>query len=257
MKTTAPKIHYFGRKNSLVLLYTIATLGMYATYWFYRQWKAVGTGTKTNNHPIIRAVFEFVTVFPLFIRIYRESGSTSKLLPLTLAISYVASLIVGIILVLIVNDNLAVLFLSLASSAISGLILFAVQSNITKKLPTAKDHAYRPVEVLFIVFGSLGLISTILSAIFIAPFATIDSRTIEIDARVNAQTRTTDKLLADYEACAATLNDIYPTVDTEDEVAVNEYEQKRLSCEKVGEDLNKENAKLLTILPDYFKAFLR
>lgn len=78
---------YYAPSTLKVALLAVATLGIYQTYWLYRQWKVVRTQRGQDLSPFWRAVFDIFFVGRLF-RIIRgdvegaevpTKGSTSAL----------------------------------------------------------------------------------------------------------------------------------------------------------------------------------
>jgi hypothetical protein len=57
---------YFAPSTAKVAVLGVATLGLYQTYWLYRQWKAVRARRGEDLSPFWRAVFDVIFVGRLF-----------------------------------------------------------------------------------------------------------------------------------------------------------------------------------------------
>lgn len=59
------KEFYVVSSRKFIILY-LGTVGLYDLYWFYRQWSANKAFNKSSIWPVIRALFSFIFVVPLF-----------------------------------------------------------------------------------------------------------------------------------------------------------------------------------------------
>lgn len=62
---SARREFYIVSLRKFVILY-LATSGCYGLYWFYRHWSENGRFSGSSVLPVIRALFAFIFVFPLF-----------------------------------------------------------------------------------------------------------------------------------------------------------------------------------------------
>tara|TARA_R110002124_G_scaffold72861_2_gene195711 strand:- start:9462 stop:12446 length:2985 start_codon:yes stop_codon:yes gene_type:complete len=76
-------------------LLTLATFGIYTSYWFYRNWKCVKAKEKSSIMPIARGIFSPFWYYPLYQKLSREhsvAGHTHQLpgkaLMITMAVFY-------------------------------------------------------------------------------------------------------------------------------------------------------------------------
>jgi hypothetical protein len=65
---SARREFYIVSPRKFAILY-LATLGCYGLYWFYRHWSENGRFSGRSVLPVIRALFPFIFVFPLFRRV--------------------------------------------------------------------------------------------------------------------------------------------------------------------------------------------
>jgi len=68
--TAAPEQEeYFSVAIPKFILMSIATIGLYQIYWFWKNWKVVESRESSKKYPLIRAVFAPIFAYSLFQRI--------------------------------------------------------------------------------------------------------------------------------------------------------------------------------------------
>lgn len=68
-----PAIRYFYVHPLRFVLLHILTLGLFSTYYLYKNWQAIKKAEKSNIHPLGRAVFHIFFCYSLFTRIYSDA----------------------------------------------------------------------------------------------------------------------------------------------------------------------------------------
>jgi predicted neutral ceramidase superfamily lipid hydrolase len=76
-EATADLAPYYTIPPVKMVLMSLASFGLFDTYWLYRQWKAVRARTGDNISPFWRTVFAILFVNSLFGHIRRDSASAS------------------------------------------------------------------------------------------------------------------------------------------------------------------------------------
>jgi len=88
---------YVVSKTKFLILF-FGTLGMYALYWFYRQWREYKRAHGKKMLPVLRAIFSFIFVFSLFKKIQQSieiDGGGYKWHFILMAIVYIISELLG------------------------------------------------------------------------------------------------------------------------------------------------------------------
>jgi hypothetical protein len=68
---------YFPVSTLKLALLSLASLGLYQLYWFYRNWSLEDERTKEGLHPFWRTVFAPIFAYSLFHRMYEFAGNSS------------------------------------------------------------------------------------------------------------------------------------------------------------------------------------
>lgn len=83
-------------------VFSVATLGIYSTYWFYRNWKSIKHNEGTSIMPIARAFFSYFWYYPLYSKLaddsverFRTNLLPGRLLAAMLAIGYFILLLIS------------------------------------------------------------------------------------------------------------------------------------------------------------------
>jgi len=169
-------IVYFGISLTRLVSLSILTLGLYRTYWFYRNWKAIKKAENRNIWPFWRAIFAVFFLHSLFEKISLSAKSNGYQ-----RLSSHRLLATGYIILLIVLAPLAKLIdraeirewkniiLSLSLLVPFPLLLWPIQKainfNNAKLIPN-----YRPIktfalgEIIIILIGLASLSLTIVNA---------------------------------------------------------------------------------------------
>ena len=68
-----PAVEYFYTPPWRFILLSLLTLGLYKTYWFYKDWAAIKKAERTRIHPLLRALFYMFFIYSLFERMDRAA----------------------------------------------------------------------------------------------------------------------------------------------------------------------------------------
>lgn len=85
-------VEYFSVSSRKLVVLSIATLGLYEIYWFYKNWQAVKEQGKEEISPFWRTIFTFIFALGLFERVLSSSkkvGYKKVYNPLVLTVIYI------------------------------------------------------------------------------------------------------------------------------------------------------------------------
>lgn len=91
--TTPPKPLYFAVSTTKLAVMFFCTMGIYGTYWFYKNWALIKDRERSNISPVWRSLLEFLYCYSCFVKI----RDTAKENGLEVSLS-VGSLTAGFIL---------------------------------------------------------------------------------------------------------------------------------------------------------------
>jgi len=162
---------FFAVSNKKFIIMSIATLGIYEIYWFYKNWSAVKKAQNSKIFPFWRAVFSVFFCYSLFKKVlvsasnhnYRESFS-----PGLLAILYIFFIIIGTTSGDDVNIDYHILSTYLYLVSFLSIVPLVIVQKAIHYNNKAIDDTYvqsdkfSKLEIFFAVVGSILLIITLI-----------------------------------------------------------------------------------------------
>ncbi len=150
------KIEYFAISRKRLVLLSFFTLGIYETYWFYKNWSAVKKAENLNISPFGRTFFVIFYCYSLFKKVFKSAeinGYSNPYSPGWLATAYIAFPLL-IEIGLNTNPYLACIIYSF----LSVFPLLAVQTAINfnnKKIKGYSDlkKEFSCAEVIIVIIG--------------------------------------------------------------------------------------------------------
>jgi hypothetical protein len=162
--SVSPEKQFFVVSTKKFAIMTLATMGLYATYWFYRNWRAYRESTGDDVWPVARAIFNIFFTHALFREI---AGSRPQLQQLaSWNHRFQAHMIVLLTILMRIFDRMAgkgigvpvTDLLSLALLIPFTLFLVQVQSkiNLAMRDPEGQRNArFGVANVIWIALGIL------------------------------------------------------------------------------------------------------
>ncbi|MFW2439494.1 MAG: DUF3857 domain-containing protein [Arenicellales bacterium] len=164
-------IHYYPVSSAKVFILSIATLGIYLIYWFYKNWVYVKARDKSSIIPWGRALFYGFWMYPLYLSLSREDFYNGQDVPKYRNLFYgflafgflVGSALSGI-------DDVR----SYAALLISIVCLMPLVEMINRITLHSNEYyvfnsRWRPRHLIFIIFGSVLISYHIASSINYIP----------------------------------------------------------------------------------------
>lgn len=238
---------FFHRSPVAVALLTFFTFNLYSLYWAYKHWRAIRVSTGVRTWPVLSAIFQLFTSYPLFRHIrdsaqkhgdkaFRKAGLAATgyiimFVMLNAAWRVESRTIEGAVTGLV--------FIGLLAAGIAA-ILATVQraANAHNIAVLGKKHQFKSVFAGEIVFAIVGVIIGI--AAIIGTFSlvgTVDIGSLSGEAK-NAYSRM-ESLRKEYDHCSGDLDTRRSSVDTSSEYAVNSYNTDWQACEDTRLELNR------------------
>ncbi|RRV08422.1 hypothetical protein EGJ27_10265 [Pseudomonas sp. v388] len=165
------KEFYVVSLRKFVILY-LATLGWYGLYWFYRQWTENRRFSGSSVLPVLRAMFAFIFVFPLFRKVdqslRRQELGSMALWWVSAGILFVLS-VVGVVLSMAgeharVEDSPVWfgLLLPLITAQIINVLIVQRKMNVAAQDPSGQSNSsLSGANWAWVAFGSLFWLSNL------------------------------------------------------------------------------------------------
>ncbi len=142
----------------------MATLGLYAIYWFYKNWSQYKKATGDNSWPVARAIFNIFFTHALFRKINNkliEKNIESDWKHVALATLYVVIVVLDRVLDRLagksISEAVSVMF-SLISIPVTGWILYQAQLKINlvcESLNGEDNSNFSAANIIWILLGAL------------------------------------------------------------------------------------------------------
>lgn len=149
----------FAIKIPRLVILSILTLGLYDTYWFYRNWSALRASDESIKHPVWRAIFSIFYCYPLFETVLNKAkglGYRARFSPGVLASIYIIWLLLGNVWGRADNLDRTLDILLFVIVSMSVLPLVAVQRAIlfiNEKEGRNFTFKPKPGELILIIIG--------------------------------------------------------------------------------------------------------
>lgn len=238
---------FFHKSPLTVALLSFFTFNIYSLYWSYKHWRSIRLSTGERTFPILSAIFQLFTAYPLFKQIknnankhgykkFKKAGLTALgyiLMFFTLnAIWRIEPSTTG-------SAVTAVVFIALIAAGIAA-VLSVVQraANAHNIAVLGKRHKFQKVFVGEIIFTVIGVVFGILAIIGIfSSIGTVSMDSLSSEAKDAYQKM--ESLRSQHDICSSDLEARRYSVNTYDDYAVNSYNSDLEDCENTRLELNR------------------
>jgi hypothetical protein len=261
----AQKPVFFRRTPWVVFVLALVTGGVYAVYWFYRQWRAVEKASGTSKFAILAAIFDIFTAYNLFRHIVKSVSSDKKLaiiIPLVgLFFFSIVAVLAGVVsaaFMIIGGWTYAAMIIGvgLLFSGTLGYMQFLANGGTKGRRKQKMDKSLAG-EKAVIIIGIFLTISNILLIAFMVPATVYAERVAGLDSQVNLLDRRATQQYEVYEQCDAKLQETVATVDTYDEEAVAAYLADAEECDELYQEYSDTFDEMTGLIGQYFWALFR
>lgn len=236
------EILFFHKSPTTVAVLFFFTLGIYSIYWFYKHWRAIRVSTDERTYPILSAIFQLFTTYPLFRKI-RDASEVDGYKGWDKA---GFSAVVYIVTFIFINaltryeakssaEDLLFWVFIIAGQLIISFIVYNVQkaANFHTEQKLGAKHEFKkyyPGEVIFSIIGIVIFgILIIFSMINMANQSYPQGSAIQIES----QRKVVDDLTIQYDACSSSLEARRDSVDTTSDQAVDAFNADWSACEDI------------------------
>lgn len=239
----APDVKFLVRSPAKLFLLMLLSGGIYYLYWSYKNWCAICDATGRKISPFWRTAFTIFYMWPLFTTIVllaKQRGFDKNYSGNWLAAGYLFSKLPLMPLYLSSDSQLVVIAVQLLGMCASAAFLIPVQqAAIFAATGQASEKAavypkLKPVEVVFVVLGAVGVLSAGGNQIsHVGPGAGHGS--VWHQMRVNMAKQRVTALTQEYKLCSAYIKDNQARVDASNKQEVASYNTYVAQCEAIHE----------------------
>ena len=239
-------ILFFHRSPVIVALFSFFTFGFYSIYWSYKHWRAIRLSTGERTFPILSAIFQLFTAYPLFKQI-RNAATTSGY-----AKFHTAGLTAtGYLLMLFILNSIwryepktgesaviAMCFIILFAVGVAATLAFVQRAANAHNIATLGiRHNFKKVFVGEIIFMIIALLISLLAVIgMFSTVGTVNMSDLSNEAKDAYQRM--EALRTQHDTCSNDLNARFNSIDTSDADAVDAYNNDLQACENTRLQLN-------------------
>lgn len=217
-KKTVPKFYTVSNLKLIILF--VFTFGIYANYWFYKNWKATEQVEEGRVYPILSALFYQFTSYDLYNNVRKQALKTKS--EKKVAAGQYAW----------VTFFFAYLFISFLP-----IMLMQAHMNDIKTKAFGDPHIRKGMSkgMYLLAILWIGYIVLIIGAAILSGSDTVQTQntTTSTNSEQNAKKATYDSLTAQYNTCSDNLIATRKTLNTYDQNSVDRYNTDYDTCENI------------------------
>lgn len=238
---------FFYKAPLTVFLLTLFTFSLYSLYWAYKHWQAINMSTGKKTYPVLSAIFQLFTAYPLFKQIRDNAidhGDKKFKKAGYFATSYVL-LLFALNLVLHFEpekeiEAVELIALIIILTAGVAVILSVVQraANVHNIAVLGKKHEFQKVfkgEIVFTIIGA-----TIMALVILGFFSTVTlgTNSKETNNEISVLEAKMNLLRQQHETCSSALEAGQASVDVNNDDETDTFNSAVDSCEHTRMQLN-------------------
>lgn len=237
---------YFHRSPLIVAALSFLTFNLYSLYWSYKHWRSIRLSTGVRTYPILSAIFQLFTTYPLFKQIRNSAqqyGYTKFHKAGLIATGYLVLFFtmnaVWRVETASTGDFIAFMVFMVIFSAGVALLLAIVQraANAYNISVLGERHKFKKVFAGEIIFVIIGLIFSILA--IVGTYSTVGTNSndsLSIEAQDAYQRM--ESLRSQYDTCSSDLELRRGSVDTNSDYQIDAFNSDVKNCENKRLQLN-------------------
>lgn len=241
------EVIFFYKSPLTVALLSFFTFNIYSLYWTYKHWRAIRLSTGERTFPILSAIFQLFTAYPLFKQIrnganrhgYKKFQKAGIAALGYILMFFTLNAIWGAESKTAAGAITAIVFIILIAAGIAA-VLSVVQraANAHNIAVLGKRHRFQKVFVGEIIFTIIGVIVGILAIIgMFSSVGTVSMDSLSSEAKDAYQRM--ESLRSRHDTCSSDLGAKRDSVNIYNDYAVNSYNNDLEDCENTRLELNR------------------
>lgn len=237
---------FFYRSPLVVALFTVITFGFYTIYWVYKHYALIGKSTQEKTYPVLSAIFQVFTIYPLMLRIkhaathhhytkFAHAGWAAAGFIVLLVFSNAANRVTTDTVEQVLTYAIVVFLLSCGIAAIMSVVQRAANASNVAKL--GKSHTFRTAYAGEVVMIIIGVIITII-AVGLSFYNAIVPEPDVLSPEEKSMYSRIESLRGQYNSCSDVLTNWSNTIDTSNSYEVDRYNSDWQTCENTRLELN-------------------
>lgn len=239
---------FFQKSARTAALLSFFTLNLYNIYWVYKHWRLISVSTGARTYPVLSAIFQVFTIYPLFKRI--RNAATGHGFSTWQNAGALAGFYIGLLLISNVmaraepknaGDDILVVLLGLLVTGLIAVIVYFVQkaANYSNERTLGEGFAYPKYMPGEIIFSTIGMLLFCVLIGVTAYNASTNSYPQGTADEISAQQVVMDDLTKQYDECSKDLTDREAKLDSENIDEVDAYNADWDVCEAIRLEQNK------------------
>lgn len=237
---------YFHRSPLIVALLSFITFNIYSFYWSYKHWRSIRLSTGEHTYPILSAIFQLFTSYPLFKQIRNSAQQHNHTKFRNAGVAAAGYILLSFALngawrvePKTTDDFIIFLLFMVLLSASVAAILATVQqaANAHNISVLGQHHKFKNIFVGEIIFTIIGLGIGVLAIVgTYSSVGTVSIDSLSSEAQ-NAYQRM-ESLRSQHDACSSDLEARRDSVDANSDYEVDSFNSDLEDCENTRLQLN-------------------
>ena len=237
---------YFQRSPLVVAALSFLTFNTYSLYWSYKHWRSIRLSTGERTYPILSAIFQLFTTYPLFKQIRnsaQQHGYTKFRKAGVIATGY-------IVLFFAMNSVWRVepkttadfitflIFMVLLSASVASLLAIVQRAANAHNISVlGKRHKFKNIFVGEIIFVIIGLIFGLLA--IVGTYSSVGTVSVDsLSSEAQDAYQRMESLRSQHDACSSDLDARRDNVDIYSDYEVDSFNSDLEDCENTRLKLN-------------------
>ncbi|MCA9350353.1 DUF4234 domain-containing protein [Candidatus Saccharibacteria bacterium] len=237
---------YFHRSPLVVATLSFLTFNFYSLYWSYKHWRSIRLSTGERTYPILSAIFQLFTTYPLFKQIRNSAqkhGYTKFRKAGIIATSYILLFFTMNAVWRVEPKTTAdfitfLIFMVLFSASVASLLAIVQRAANAHNISVLGErHKFKNIFVGEIIFVIIGLIIGVLA--IVGTYSSVGTLGVDsLSSEAQDAYQRMESLRSQYDACSSDLDSRRDNVDIYSDYEVNSFNSDLEDCENTRLKLN-------------------
>lgn len=236
---------YFHRSPFIVATLSFLTFNFYSLYWSYKHWRSIRLSTGERTYPILSAIFQLFTTYPLFKQIRnsaQQHGYTKFRKAGIIATGYIVLFFTMNAVWRVEPKTTAdfvtfLIFMVLFSASVASLLAIVQRAANAHNISVLGErHKFKNIFVGEIIFVIIGLIIGVLA--IVGTYSSVGTVSVDsLSSEAQDAYQRMESLRSQHDACNSDLEARRSSVDTNSDL--EDCENKRLQLNSTVEEYNR------------------